>query len=200
MARPRSFNEDDVLLAARDQFWSTGYATTSIDDVMAATGLGKGSIYGAFGDKHKLFVRVYSDHCAGLVARVREALEGPDEGAYERLGQHVHAAARGAAGADRRGCLLANGNAELSGRDPAVAQIALRTFDELEELLAGCIVQSQRHGDIEASADARQLAALLLAVLRGAEALGKAGRDAASLTSIADAAMAMLPRDLERRG
>jgi AcrR family transcriptional regulator len=194
MARPRTFDEDEVLLAARDQFWSTGYATTSIDNVTAATGLGKGSIYGAFGTKHELFVRVYSDHCAGLVDAVRGRLEGPDEGAYERLGKHLHAVARNSAGGDRRGCLLANGNAELSGRDPAIAEIALRTFDQLEELLAGCIVQSQRHGDIEADVDGRQLAALLLASLRGIEALGKAGRDEASLTSIADGAMGLLPR------
>jgi AcrR family transcriptional regulator len=55
MARPRGFDEKQVLQAARDEFWSCGYAATSIDDVAALTGLGKGSLYGAFGDKHALF-------------------------------------------------------------------------------------------------------------------------------------------------
>jgi AcrR family transcriptional regulator len=59
VARPRSFDEDEVLRAVRDQFWSTGYAATSKDDILAPTGLGKGSFYGAFGDKHRLFLRVF---------------------------------------------------------------------------------------------------------------------------------------------
>ncbi|KJE23819.1 transcriptional regulator, TetR family [Frankia torreyi] len=50
MARPRTFDEDQVVCAARDQFWATGYTATSLDDLTAATGLGRGSLYGAFGD------------------------------------------------------------------------------------------------------------------------------------------------------
>jgi hypothetical protein len=52
----RSFDEGEVLRVVRDQFWSTGYAAARVDDIAAATGLGKGSLYGAFGDKHQLFV------------------------------------------------------------------------------------------------------------------------------------------------
>jgi TetR/AcrR family transcriptional repressor of nem operon len=91
MARPREFDEEDVVLAARERFWSTGYAATTLDDVLAATGLGKGSLYGAFGDKHQLFLRVFDDYCAGLVDAVRRSLQGPDAGAYERVRSHVRA-------------------------------------------------------------------------------------------------------------
>jgi AcrR family transcriptional regulator len=195
MARPREFDETEVLRAARERFWSTGYAATTLDDVLAATGLGKGSLYGAFGDKHQLFLRVFDDYCAGVVDAVRRSLEGPDSGAYERLRSHAQAVAN-ATGDDtaRRGCLLARGTAELSGRDQAVANRALQTIEELEGVLAACVKQAQRHGDIKASADPHQIAGLLLAVLRGIEALGKAGKSRASLTSIADAALAALPR------
>jgi TetR/AcrR family transcriptional repressor of nem operon len=55
MPRPRSFDEDHVLELVRQRFWDTGYAATSLDDLMTATGLAKGSLYGAFGDKHTLF-------------------------------------------------------------------------------------------------------------------------------------------------
>ena len=60
MARPRTFDEADVVEAARDQFWNRGYAATSVDDLTAATGLGKGSLYGAFGDKHSLLCLLYT--------------------------------------------------------------------------------------------------------------------------------------------
>src|SRR5947209_18502970 len=89
MARPRGVDEKKVLQAARDEFWSCGYAATSIDDVAAATGLGKGSLYGAFGDKHALFLRVFDDYCTDVINAVRGALEGPDPGAYGRFRDHV---------------------------------------------------------------------------------------------------------------
>lgn len=55
MARLRSFGETEVLEAVRDQFRSTGYAGTGSDRVLAATDLEKSGIYGAFGDRHRLF-------------------------------------------------------------------------------------------------------------------------------------------------
>src|ERR1700722_3822594 len=114
MGRTRSFDEAEVLRATRDQFWSTGYAAARVDDIAAATGLGKGSLYGAFGDKHQLFLRVFDDYCTGQ-------LDGPDAGAYERLQAHVlKVASATASDVGLRGCLLAKGTAELSGQDEAV--------------------------------------------------------------------------------
>jgi TetR/AcrR family transcriptional regulator, transcriptional repressor for nem operon len=194
MARPRSFDESEVLRAARDQFWSRGYAATRVDDIAAATGLGKGSLYGAFGDKHQLFLRTFDDHCAGLIEAVRRALDGPDDRAYERLRAHVLAVANATAwDVCLRGCLLAKGTAELSGQDPAVAATARRTFAAIQELLSSCIAAAQRAGDIRQGTDPAQLAALLLAVLRGIEALGKGGSSPDSLRAIADTALALLP-------
>jgi AcrR family transcriptional regulator len=198
MARPREFDEDEVLRAAREQFWSTGYAGTSMDAIAVATGLGKGSLYGAFGGKHQLFLRVFDGYCTDVVNAVDRALAGPDEHAFERLCAHVRAvAAKTAADAARRGCLLAKGTAELSEHDAEVAARSMRTFDILEEALAADIQAAQRNGDIDAAADPRELAGLVLAVLRGIEALGKAGKDRAALQAIAETALAVLPRTAE---
>ncbi|WP_019062947.1 TetR/AcrR family transcriptional regulator [Streptomyces prunicolor] len=195
MARPRSFDEGEVLRAARDQFWSIGYAAARVDDIAAATGLGKGSLYGAFGDKRQLFLRTFDDHCAELVDAVRRALDGPEAGALERLRAHVLAVADATASdASRRGCLLAKGTAELSGQDPAVEATARRTFAAIEELLTSCVAGAQRAGDIKQDEDPARLAGLLLAVLRGIEALGKGGSSPDSLRSIAETALAVLPR------
>ena len=200
MARPRSFDEGEVLRAARDQFWSIGYAAARVDDIAAATGLGKGSLYGAFGDKRQLFLRTFDDHCAELVDAVRRALDGPDAGALERLRAHVLAVADATASdatasdASRRGCLLAKGTAELSGQDPAVEATARRTFAAIEELLTSCVAGAQRAGDIKQDQDPARLAGLLLAVLRGIEALGKGGSSPDSLRSIAETALAVMPR------
>ena len=92
-----------------------------------------------------------------------------------------------------RGCLLAKGTAELAGQDPAVAATARRTFAAIEELLSSCIAGAQRAGDIQQDADPTRLAGVLLAVLRGIEALGKGGSSPDSLHAIAETALALLP-------
>jgi TetR/AcrR family transcriptional repressor of nem operon len=198
MARPREFDEDEVLRVAREQFWSTGYAGTTMDAIAAATGLGKGSLYGAFGGKHQLFLRVFDAYCTDIVDAVGRRLDGPDDEAFERLCAHVRSiAANTAADTARRGCLLAKGTAELSEHDPDVTASSLRTFEMLQQLLAGDIQAAQRHGDIDPTADPEQLADLVLAVLRGIEALGKAGKDQAALRAIAETAISVLPRSTE---
>lgn len=84
------------------------------DDIARATGLGKGSLYGAFGDKGKLFHRVFGDWCTAVVevAEGRPA-GGPDAEALARLSGYVRLMAENtAADTERRGCLLAKGAAE----------------------------------------------------------------------------------------
>lgn len=195
MARTRSFDEDSVLLAAKNEFWRTGYAGARVDDIATATGLGKGSLYGAFGDKHQLFMRTFEAHCDALVDRVQLALDGPDAVAFQRLRAHILSVAE-ATGSDveLRGCLLAKGTAELAGQDPAVAAVAARTFTAYGNALSSCIAGAQRARDISPEADPAALAGLVLAVLRGIEALGKGGTSPSALRTIADSALAALPR------
>jgi TetR/AcrR family transcriptional repressor of nem operon len=195
MARPREFDEEEVLRVARERFWSTGYAGTTMDAIAEATGLGKGSLYGAFGSKHELYLRVFDAYCTEIVDGVGRHLDGPDDEAFERLCAHVRSvAASTAADTARRGCLLAKGTAELSENDSVVAARSLRTFERLREALAADIKGAQRSGDIDPAADPRKLADLVLAVLRGIEALGKGGTNKAALRAIGETAISVLPR------
>ncbi|MER5944339.1 TetR/AcrR family transcriptional regulator [Streptomyces sp. NPDC001928] len=195
MPRPRAFDERQVLERAREQFWATGYAGTRMDDIAQATGLGKGSLYGAFGDKGKLFHRVFGDWCTAVVEVAEARLAGgPDAEALARLSGYVHLMAENAASdTERRGCLLAKGAAELAQHDPTVAGRSAETMTALLTLLRTEISAAQRHGDIDGAADPERLAALLLTVVRGIEAVGKAGLDPETLRNIANTALAVLP-------
>ncbi|MCX4834846.1 TetR/AcrR family transcriptional regulator [Streptomyces sp. NBC_01016] len=195
MARPRKFDEQQVLDTARERFWSGGYAATRMEDIAEATGLGKGSLYGAFGGKQELFHRVFDDYCGSAVESASRQLSGDDADAYARLSAHVYAvAASTAADTAHRGCLLAKGAAELAEHDRTVAERARATIEALRALLQDDIAACQRHGDIAADADPGELAALVLTVLRGIEALGKAGASEETLTGVARTALAVLPR------
>lgn len=194
MGRIRQFDEARVLESARNQFWETGYAGTSMDAVATATGLGKGSLYGAFGDKRTLFGRVFESYCTGIVATTRRKLQGPDDGAWKRLRAQMRGVAAGtAADEDHRGCLLAKGTAELAEHDPEILARGRDTVTALRDALTDVVAAAQRHGDIEATVEPVALAGVLLAVQRGIEALGKAGADPATLRSIADTTLALIP-------
>jgi AcrR family transcriptional regulator len=60
MARPRAFDESEVLFRSKELFAAQGYNGTSIDDLVKATGLLRGSLYKAFGSKRNLFERLFS--------------------------------------------------------------------------------------------------------------------------------------------
>ncbi|MGW7408556.1 TetR/AcrR family transcriptional regulator [Streptomyces sp. NPDC054833] len=194
MARPRQFDEEEVVRAARDQFWSVGYNGTSVDDLSAVTGLGRGSLYGAFGDKHALFLRALDSYNGDALGIWRAALGGPGP-ALPQLERHVLHVAEGIGGdVERRGCMMARSAAELSSVDESVAERTAATVRGLHSALRDCIARAQAEGSLDADANADSLASLLLAVLRGLEALGKAGAAPEVVNGAAEQALALLPR------
>lgn len=69
MPRPRSFDEHQVLEQCREVFCAHGYDATSIDDLVATTGLKRGSLYQAFGSKRGVFLKVLQDALDGTTNR-----------------------------------------------------------------------------------------------------------------------------------
>lgn len=194
MARPRQFDEGEVVLAARDQFWSVGYNGTSMDELCAVTGLGRGSLYGAFGDKHALFLRALDSYNSDALAAWRTALGGAGP-ALLKLELHVRNVAAGIVqDVERRGCMMAMSAAELASVDEGVAERTAAVVRGLHGVLRDCVAQAQVEGSLDADADADGLASLVLAVLRGLEALGKAGADPKVVSGAAEQALALLPR------
>jgi AcrR family transcriptional regulator len=104
-ARPRLFDEDDLLVAVRRRFNETGLHGRSVDELSWVTGLSGGSLHGAFGDKQALFQRVFEEHCsAALDASAAALLEGPEDEVFDRLRGWLSPPSEDV---DRRGSLLA---------------------------------------------------------------------------------------------
>ena len=183
-----------MLDAAREHFWTTGYAGTSMDAIAATTGLGKGSLYGAFGGKRELFHRVFDDHCTATIDAANHQLSGDDEQAFERLAGYLLGHAAACAERRHRGCLVAKTTAELTEHDEVISARSLATFQHVQLALTAALEACQRNGDIDPAADPQQLAGLLLTVHRGVEALGKAGTEETTLRGITETALACLPR------
>ena len=203
MARPRSFDPDHVLHAAERQFRTSGYNGTSVDDISAATGLGRGSLYAAFDGKHGVLLQAMTGYSARLAQGPRKMLDGPDEGALERLHAYLLRAVHGVPLApdvppapDRTAaaCFAAKMALEIGASDPEVKRLANDCFSVVRTAVAECLRAAQRNGDIDPDADPDDLAYLLLTLIRGSDVVGAYGHSPDRLTSIAETAFALLPR------
>jgi TetR/AcrR family transcriptional repressor of nem operon len=186
MARPREFDEHEVVDAARRQFNQTGYHGTSVGDLSRVTGLSKGSLYGAFGDKAALFHRVFDEYCTASDEGAAARVEGPEDQALDRLRDWLRSPE---GGHDRVGCLLAKGTAELAWEDDVIAARSLAAFEVLFDSCRRLVEQAQRAGHVDPDGDPAVLGGLVVTTHRGLEALTEAGVDAATLNRIADAAI-----------
>lgn len=173
-----------MLSAARRVFNETGYHGTSVDDLSRATGLSKGSLYGAFGDKDALFQRVFEDYCAVAAEDAVARVEGPENEALDRLRTWLRVPE---GRTSRLGCLLAKATAELAWENEAVATRSLATYETLLDSCRHLVEQAQRAGHVDPAADAEVLGGLIVTTHRGLEALAKAGIDSERLNRIADA-------------
>src|SRR5713226_10261704 len=66
--RPRAYEPDVALGKALDLFRKGGFAATSLDDLSAATGMNRPSLYSAFGDKRELYIKAYQRYRADAAA------------------------------------------------------------------------------------------------------------------------------------
>jgi AcrR family transcriptional regulator len=194
MGRKRTFEEEEVLRTVRDLFWDSGYEGTSTYDLMDGTGLGKGSIYQAFGNKHSLYMRIFSDYCRQLVQQARAALEDTSLPPKERIEHYLVFLAREfAAQSPRRGCFLTKATADLAHLDEEVATVARRTYDDIASVFES-VLQEAHDGDPAAGEiDQRPTAFLLVAVIRGMDCLSRSGVAADVLVATARSAVATLP-------
>src|SRR5688572_658461 len=104
--RPRTFDDREVLDRAALLFWQNGYAGTGLADLERATGLGRQSLYGAFGDKRALFEKVIQ-HYEATVLRpgIRDVLEAPGS-ARANIERLFELWVQAAGAPDFKGCLV----------------------------------------------------------------------------------------------
>ncbi|SLN28285.1 TetR/AcrR family transcriptional regulator [Oceanibacterium hippocampi] len=192
MARPRKYDDADVLDRAVEVFWLKGFAATSIQDLVEATGLNRGSLYNAYGDKAGLFAAAIERYgsLSPLRAMVKHQNDAPPRQSIERLFRDLVAIA----GADRahRGCLLTNTATELCALDRDMQQRIAENFGDAEDALCRLVERGQAAGVIAAGRPPRALARGLLATMQGLWVMSKVDPEPERLRDIADAGLAML--------
>ncbi|GLW12304.1 TetR family transcriptional regulator [Microtetraspora sp. NBRC 13810] len=192
MARPREFDPQAVLDAAMEVFWEQGYEATSTEDLCRRTGLGRGSLYNAFGSKHRLYeeaLRRYAETRADAQLRML-ARPGP---VRERLRELM----LGVIDADmadprRHGCLALNAATESAGRDGEVPGLVRRHFTDLEQALCHLVTLGQAAGELPAGRPPIQVARTFQSAYYGLRVLAKVTDDRNALLDVVEGALAAL--------
>lgn len=68
MARPRQFDETDVLDRAIQCFWSRGYESMPVRDLAGEMGITGASLYNTFGDKRSLYLSALDHYLKNSVS------------------------------------------------------------------------------------------------------------------------------------
>ncbi|MGW2544430.1 TetR/AcrR family transcriptional regulator [Kitasatospora sp. NPDC001574] len=192
MGRPKQFDPDVAVERAMSVFWRKGYAATTPQDLVDEIGIGKGSLYNAFGSKHALFERALLRYRDSQAAWLEELLDHPGS-AKDRLRGALEALVELDLGdPDRRGCMAVNTAAELATSDAGTTDTVRKMFARTESAFRVTIEEGRRAGEIAGGRDAAATAAWLLATVIGMRVLAKTAEDATQLRRVVDAAMASL--------
>ncbi|MHB8732516.1 MAG: TetR family transcriptional regulator C-terminal domain-containing protein [bacterium] len=168
-------NRERILEAAGRLFHERGFQPTSLDEIVAASGVCRSNLYYHFASKEELGLAVL-DH---LVERFDAHLvEGTlrDEGrpARQRLEQFLAAITDGLeAGACRRGCPFGNLAAELAGDHPKFRERLSGLFQRWEDAVAACLRDGVRGGEFRPDLDVDRVATALVSQFEGAALLSK---------------------------
>lgn len=187
--RPREFDRDAVLRRAMELFWERGYEGTSLDDLTRVMGIGKPSLYAAFGCKEDLFREALARFDATSGAETNRALR--EEPTARRvveamlLGNAQYYAGRG----KPSGCMIVLAAALGSPRCRPVRDHAARLRRGGRESLRRRLEQGIADGDVPAGTDCVRVAAFYTAVLHGLTIEARDGASRTGLHAIVDTAM-----------
>jgi TetR/AcrR family transcriptional regulator, transcriptional repressor for nem operon len=192
MSRTKEFEPERALARAMDLFWRRGYEATSVQDLLEEMGIGRGSMYGTFGDKRALFLAALHRFEETRVSRANEILEG-SASASEGIQRLFESTIEGLVSYEpRRGCLLANTAVELAPHDEEVAARISRYVARTEDAFERALARGQATGEIPADKDPRAIARFLVNTLHGVRVLARAGVDRAVLEDSVSTALEVL--------
>ncbi|WP_168790674.1 TetR/AcrR family transcriptional regulator [Paraburkholderia aromaticivorans] len=193
--RPRGYDSEQALRDARDAFWHGGYSGTSLDSLSNATGMNRPSLYGAFGDKHALYLNTLDQYIELGRQGMEVALAG-DRPLAEAL-QSVYDAALAMylpPGEAPRGCFLIGTAVVESRSDAEVRDKLLGGLTIYDHAFERRLERAKAQGELSAASDPVMLAKIASAILHSIALRSRAGDSIDSLRATAEAGVALICR------
>ena len=168
VGRPREFDEEQVLDAAMKAFWANGYESTSLADLVSVTGLHKGSLYQAFGDKHSLFIQTLNRYLQNVRHHKNQILES----AATPLGG-IRAVLHGFIDMSEKdsdcpqGCMAVKMLVEMAPHDSEVQRIMDDHKKGMRSSLVSRVAQAQANGELGTEKSPEMITSLIMIFMDG---------------------------------
>lgn len=160
--RHKKFNEKEVLVLAMDTFWSKGYEATSLDDLLAAMNVNKGSLYHTFGNKKQLFTRALEFFAEDVLKMLEAQFEKTDNPVAVIKDFYLDMCGPGSASNFKKGCLLSNSVTELALVRTDLETYAANQLMKMETLFCQELKKGQQRNVLNRNIDAGMLAKQLM--------------------------------------
>jgi TetR/AcrR family transcriptional repressor of nem operon len=188
----KQFDVEDILEKAMGAFWHRGYAATSVQDLVEATGVNRASLYATYGDKHSLFLAALQLYATSIHFRRLAEFES----CYPPLEAIRHSllsfTPRPDDAASYQGCFLTNTALELSAHDPLAAEVVARAQQQTQAFFERLLRKAKRDGSLAPHVKPAEAAESLLAALIGVSVLSRSRPDPALVRRIATSALRQL--------
>lgn len=165
-----------ILEAARVLFNTKGFNSTTVSDLVKATGLQRGSLYFHFPGKDAIARAVLDEASAGLIEFISMALNGENPGAtldnYFKCTLEKHSKT-GFVG----GCIFGNAALEMSDSEPTISEIIDHFFDTWIGMIYTVLSAAQKAGQLRTDATAETMAQLIVASIQGGIMMSRLKKD-----------------------
>ena len=184
MARPKEFDEKDVLEKAMLLFWQKGYFQASIQDLVDAMGINRASLYGAFEDKHNLYLKALERYRQEDVSQLLLLFNRnlPAKQFFEAVFDNVIVGLTD--DPDRKGCFLTNATLEMLPDDAQVQLLVSTNITFLQEIFIEVLSNGLKNNELNKNVDPSKLANFLISQMNGLRMIGKAQPDLKLLNGI----------------
>jgi len=187
MPRTREFEETEALEKALQMFLAKGYESTSIPDLMEATGVNRQSLYNTFGDKKSFYLKALEAFSNHMKAKVGAVLmqKKPARSVLEDYRNTIKTMATSPM--ESKGCLLVNTVASSSYVDPDFKRRIKKVFQLRDRALAGVIARGQKSGELPKKHRPMAVAQTLHACLMGLSVMRRSNAPREEMLSVVDA-------------
>lgn len=184
--RPRAYDPQTALQQATDAFWRKGFSGTSLDDIVAATGMNRPSLYAAFGDKEKLYLQALAHYWELRLAEMHAALADDRPLAEALLCVYEAALSIYFSGPDRpRGCFVIGTAVTEAVADAEIRKSLAGGILAFDTSFAACFRRAHEKGELKTDADPATLAVLATATMHTIAIRARAGTPRSELRELA---------------
>lgn len=185
--KQKYFDPEETLEEIAKVFACHGYEGTSLEMLTKKTGLGKQSIYNAYGDKKELLKKSLA--CYGMSPEFIESLGGAGATGRKKIEAIFAIALAEAADPSHPGCLVTNILMEKGASDREVARAASARWQHAREVLQKVVEEGMKDGSIRRQMDAEMLSYSLMNVINGIRVTARATEGCQQLKKVVAASL-----------